>query len=87
MQPMTGGERWWPEELGQPATSGAQNGMRYAFFPERRRLLVERDGTRTTYDTGDHRIGGVSQQDGGARSLAFTSQHGPVRLEDLPKLG
>jgi hypothetical protein len=24
---------WWPEELGAPASSGAQNGMRYAFSP------------------------------------------------------
>jgi hypothetical protein len=32
-------------------TSGAQNGIRYAFFPEKRRLLIEQGGKLTTYDT------------------------------------
>lgn len=25
---------WWPPELGQPAASGAQNTLRYAWFPD-----------------------------------------------------
>lgn len=41
----------------------------------------------TLYDTGDHQIGGVSQQQGSSYSLSFTSQHGPVRLEELPVVG
>lgn len=86
MKPMTGGEAWWPDDLGQPSSSGSQNGMRYAFFADKRRLLVEQDGTRTTYDSGDHRIGGVSQQDGGTRSVAFTGQNGPVKLDELKRL-
>ncbi len=83
MEPMTFDPPWWPEDLGQPSSSGAQGDMRYAFFPEKRRLLIERGDRRTTYDTGTHRIGGVSQQSSHDRSPAFTSQHGPVRLEDL----
>lgn len=79
-------ERWWPEHLGEPSASGAQNGMRYAAFPDKHRLLVERDGQATTYDTGHHRIGGVAQQDGTSRTLTFTSQDGPVRLDDLPRV-
>ena len=84
MKPMTF-EQWWPKQLGQPSSSGGQNGIRYAFFPEARRLLIERNGTCTTYDSGDHRIGGVSsqQQGGGEASLTFSSQHGPVRLDEL----
>ena len=84
MEPMRF-EQWWPVELGQPSTSGGQNGIRYAFFPDKHRLLIERDGKLTTYDAGDHRIGGVSaqQQNGGNPSLTFSSQHGPVRLEEL----
>jgi hypothetical protein len=35
------------------------------------------------YDTGDHRIGGVSQQQGATQTLSFSSQLGTVRLEDL----
>ncbi len=62
MKPMAGGETWWSEDLGQPSTSGSQNGMRYAFFPQKQRLLIEQAGELTTYDSGNHRISGVSQQ-------------------------
>jgi hypothetical protein len=86
MKPMAGGEKWWPDDLGQPATSGSQNGMRYAFFPEKRRLLIEQNGNLTTYDSGDHRISGVSQQDGQRGSLAFTSQNGSVKLDELKEI-
>jgi hypothetical protein len=75
---------WWPAGLGRPASSGAQDGMRYAWFPESRRLVVESDGRRTVYDTGSHRIGGVSQQQGGVAGLAFASQHGTIDLAQLP---
>ena len=53
MKPMSGGEKWWPDELGQPSSSGSQNNMRYAFFPKARRLLIEKQGNLTTYDSGD----------------------------------
>ena len=36
------------------------------------------------YDTGEHRITGFSQQQGGDQSLTFTSQFGLVRVADLP---
>jgi hypothetical protein len=75
---------WWPAALGHPASNGAQDGMRYACFPDRRRLAVERDGTVTLYDTGQHRISGFSQQQSTCSALAFTSQTGPVMLDALP---
>ena len=81
MKSMGGGEAWWPEELGAPASSGSQDGLRYAFFPDRRRLLVERDGRLTAYDSGDHRIGGVRQAGGG--TATFTDGDGTVDLGDL----
>ncbi len=84
MKPMEGTKPWWPEDLGSPSTSGAQNGMKYAFFPDKQRLLIERDGTVSTYDSGDHRIGGVSQANGG--SVTFTSQNGDVDLGSLKKV-
>ena len=74
---------WWPEGLGTPASVGAQNQMRYAFFPESRRLAIDDGGRIIVYDTGDHRLSGFSQQQSGDRSLSFTSQHGPVRIADL----
>ena len=30
----------WPADLGQPATTGSQNNLRYAYFPATRRLAI-----------------------------------------------
>lgn len=79
---------WWPEGLRNPASSGAQDGLRYAFFPDQRRLAIERHGRVTQYDTGEHRISGVSQQRKGSGGLPrFTSQHGEVALGALRQVG
>ena len=59
--------------------------MRYAFFPDKRRLLIEQDGKLTTYNSGDHRIGGVSQENSQGQSPAFTDQNGSVDLDDLKR--
>lgn len=79
-----GASGWWPAEFGIPASSGAQNDMRYAWFPQARRLVVARGADVTIYDTGSHVLGGVSQQQSTGRSLTFTGQDGPVRPEDFP---
>ena len=75
---------WWPAELGQPSSVGQQNDIRYAVFPATCRLALLIGGVLSVYDTLDHRIGGVSQQQSGDASLSFTSQHGLVRLSELP---
>lgn len=82
-----GSGAWWPDGLGQPSSSGAQNGVRYAAFPEARRLAVEQDGKVTLYDTSDHRISGVSQSQSGSGpgSLRFTSQKGEIDLASLTR--
>ena len=77
------GRRWWPAELGSPASIGAQNDMRYAYFSGSRRLAIQQGGNVRVYDTGEHRISGFSQQQGGDQSLTFTSQLGLVRVADL----
>ncbi|MCJ2035388.1 SHOCT domain-containing protein [Methylobacterium sp. J-068] len=76
----------WPRDWGLPATSGSQNGTRYAYFPARRRLAVEADGHVTLYDTGEHDISGVSQQQGGGTSLRFSGRGGDVDLASLRRL-
>ena len=76
-------DQWWPVELGSPASTGAQNDMRYACFPGQRRLAIQQGGQVRVYDTGEHRISGFSQQQGRDRSLTFTSQLGLVRVADL----
>jgi len=75
---------WWPAELGMPAASGAQNAMRYAYFPEKRRLAIAIHGHLRIYDTLDHQVSGVSQQQGTGSTLIFTSQHGVVEVNTLP---
>ncbi len=74
---------WWPDELGLPSSAGAQNGTRYAFFPERRRLAVETNGQLVLYDTAQRIVTGASQQQGATASLRFSGPHGSFTLEDL----
>ncbi|MFO1047289.1 MAG: SHOCT domain-containing protein [Geminicoccaceae bacterium] len=79
---------WWPAELGAPSSVGAQNDVRYACFPATRRLAIQLGGGEVrVFDTGDHQISGFSQQQSGDASLTFTSQHGVVRVADLPRVG
>jgi hypothetical protein len=47
--------------------------------------FLEHDGKLTTYDTGDHRISGVSQQQSTRQEIAFASQNGAVKLDELKK--
>ncbi len=43
-------------------------------------------GQISVYDTGNHQIGGFSQQQSGDQSITFTSQFGLVRVADLPRI-
>jgi hypothetical protein len=80
------GRSWWPDDLGNPSATGAQNDMRYACFPDQRRLAVMQAGEVRIYDTGDHRINGFAQQQSTSQSLTFTSQSGPVSLDQLRRV-
>ena len=75
---------WWPDGLGQPSSSGAQNGMRYACFPDSHRVAIEQAGVVTLYDSGRHEITGVSQQQSSTQELTFSSRDGTIRAADLP---
>lgn len=77
---------WWPTDLGSPGSTGAQNNLRYAYFPGTRRLAIDVGGQVSVYDTGNHQIGGFSQQQSGDQSITFTSQFGLVRVLDLPRI-
>lgn len=73
----------WPTAFGRPSASGSQGATRYAYFAEARRLAVDRDGRVTVYDTGRHRIFGVSQSQSRGERLAFTADDGTVDLDGL----
>lgn len=75
---------WWPGDLGAPSSSGSQNNLRYAIFPYARRLAIDLNGQVTVYDTLDHQIGGIGQQQGSGASFTFTSQYGVVAVDSLP---
>jgi hypothetical protein len=76
---------WWPARLGTPSLAGSHNGLRYAFFEQANRLLIDRDGTITTYDSGPHRISGIYQPTDVSR-IRFTGDRGNVELGSLRKL-
>lgn len=77
---------WWPSGLGNPSATGAQNSVRYAYFPNSRRLAIDFGGRVEVFDTLDHNIQGFGQQQGGDASLTFSSQHGVVRVDALPRV-
>jgi hypothetical protein len=75
---------WWPTDLGVPSSLGAQNEVRYAYFPATQRLAIDIGGKVTVYDTQGHEISGFSQQQPGSGSLSFSSQLGNVDMSHLP---
>jgi hypothetical protein len=81
-RPVGAGE-WWPGGLGRPSSTGSQDGMRYAYFPETRRLAIEEGSGVAVYDTGEHHISGVSQSNG---ALRFTGPSGAVAVERLRRI-
>jgi hypothetical protein len=80
---------WWPASLGVPSAVGGQNTVRYAVFPSTRRLAIQINGVTKVFDTGEHLIGGVQQQQqaGGYGSVTFTSQLGTFDVSSLTELG
>ena len=81
--PGTSGD-WWPGDLRWPNSTGAQNGVRYAYFAQAQRLAIEVNGRVTVYDTLDHQIGGFSQQQSIGGSVSFNSQYGLIDVASLP---
>ena len=81
----------WPAALGAPASSGGQNAMRYAYFPNHRRLAVDRGdgGPVLVFDTLDHQITGFGQQQqNGSDPLSgviYYSQRGVFTVSSLPQ--
>lgn len=82
--PAAGGSfpAWWGVDLGAASATGSQNDIRYAYFPASRRLAMGMGNHVTIYDTEDHVISVVSQQQSGDASLSFVSQRGLVRIAD-----
>ncbi|SER52519.1 SHOCT domain-containing protein [Rhizobium sp. NFR03] len=82
----TGQHAWWPQWLGVPSSTGAQNDSAYAVFPSQRCLAIKDGDGVTLYDTEDHLISGVGQQQGVGGSQTFTSQRGSFSVSGLRRL-
>jgi hypothetical protein len=67
---------WWPANLGVPSSAGGQNAVRYAIFPSTRRLAIQINGVTKVFDTGEHHIGGVQQQQQGGGGVQQQQQGG-----------
>src|ERR1700757_297364 len=67
---------WWPANLGVPSAVGGQNDVRYAIFPSTRRLAIQINGVTKVFDTGEHHIGGVQQQQQGGGGMQQQQQGG-----------
>lgn len=78
-------KRWWPEQLGMPAASGAQNGVQYAVFPEQRRLALLQGERCRLFVLGDQPVLGVSAQ-GSSGALMLLTAEGEQSLAGLEEL-
>ncbi|WP_076999094.1 hypothetical protein [Variovorax sp. KK3] len=88
MKPMIASDSsWWPRGLDGPSSTGEQDGLRYAFFPDQKRLAVARGEKVELYDTGTRQINGISQASGSkAGDVRFTDQAGEVELASLKRV-
>jgi hypothetical protein len=91
MQPMAAmpamqQQSWWPAELGEPASCGAQNDLRYATFPARGRLAVEHSGHCRVFDVGTQSISGLSLNSASGE-LVLSTPEGERPLSQFPEVG
>jgi hypothetical protein len=75
---------WWDPSLGTPSQSASQDGLRYAYFPDKHRFVAEIAGALATYDTTGIVITGIGQQSSGG--LRLTTDRGVIALSDLKRL-
>jgi hypothetical protein len=74
----------WPSELGIASTSGGSAEMRYAYFPQNRRLAVEWRGVLTIYDTAEYQFRGMLEgHSAEAVGISILTQRGRIPLSDL----
>jgi hypothetical protein len=71
--PAGGAGAWWPAELGVPAASGSQNALRSASFPVQRCLVIAVHEHVRLYNTLDHQMSGVPQEQGRGSTVWWMS--------------
>ena len=76
--------RWWPADLGAASSDAALSDLRYAYFHDKHRLVIDDAGERNIFDTGEHDIMRVTRCRYGG--IVFTSQLGKFMLPCLVKV-
>jgi hypothetical protein len=76
--------RWWPADLGAASSDAESSDLRYAYFHDKHRLVIEDAGERNIFDTGEHDIMRVTRCRYGG--IVFTSQLGKFMLPCLVKV-
>lgn len=69
-------DSWPPASLRKPTASGASGSLRFAYFAEKQRLLIETGGHLQLFDSCGHQIREVDEIGGENPSLEFISQDG-----------
>jgi hypothetical protein len=78
---------WWPSEFGHPASTGGQNDLSYAHFPDRDRLAIRMGNDVSIFDTQGLNIGGFSQQQSnGIQGLYVSTNRGQIAVSSLPRV-
>jgi hypothetical protein len=79
---------WWPAEFGNPSSTGGQNQLEYAYFPESHRVVVSDSGDISVFDATGYEVHGFSQQQqNNVQGLHLSSNRGLVPVLSLPRAG
>ena len=88
MKPMSSNTGWWPDELGNPSSSGGQNDLSYAYFPDHDRIAVKEGKDVTIFDAKGLNVSGFGQQQSnGVQGLTINTNKGQIAVSSLPKVG
>jgi hypothetical protein len=71
---------------GEARFSGTQNGLRYAYFPQYQRLVVQQGEHLCKFNTAGYELFGVGQagQNAGSPTLRFSTNRGNLNYDELP---
>jgi hypothetical protein len=74
---------------GEARLSGVQNGLRYAYFPQHKLLVVQQGEQVRKFSTAGYELFGVGQasQGQGQPTLRFSTNRGYIDYDELPLAG
>jgi hypothetical protein len=80
-------KNWWPSDFGSPSSTGGQNQLSYAYFPQSHRVAVRDGETITIFDAIGYQVHGFSQQQqNDVQGLHLSSNRGLIPVLSLPRV-